>query len=68
MVDALVRAGFRNAQDIADADAAEIASVLDLDAGEAEKVVEAADAVVGALIMEEAKARRGSGDERAEAE
>jgi N utilization substance protein A len=68
MVDALVRAGFRNAQDVADAEPAEIASILDLEDGDAENVVRAADDVVAALIMEEAQARKGHADEHAEAE
>ena len=57
-VDYMVRNGFRSAQEIADADPAEIAQILDLSAEEAASIVEAADAVVAALIMEEAEHRK----------
>jgi N utilization substance protein A len=67
-IDAMVRAGFRNSQDIADADAAEIASVLGLDDAAAEDVVRAADAVIEGMIMAEAEARRGGAPEHADAE
>jgi N utilization substance protein A len=58
-VDELVRSGFQSAQEIADADADEIASILDLDPADAERVVARADEIVAALIMEEAERRRG---------
>lgn len=58
-VDGLVRAGFLTAQEVADADAAEIQHVLGLSEEEAAAVIDAADAVVEALIMEEAARRRG---------
>jgi hypothetical protein len=58
MVDLLVRAGFQNAQEIADADAGEIAAILGVESDVAESVVRGADDVVGQLIEEEAKARK----------
>jgi len=58
-VDGLVRNGFRSAQEVADADAAEIAGLLDLTMDDADAIVAAADEVVGQLIMEEANRRGG---------
>jgi N utilization substance protein A len=69
-VDTLVRAGFQSAQEIADADAAEVAAVLGLDDDGGAAVVDAADRVVAELIMEEAERRKkgGGDDEEASAE
>lgn len=57
-VDALVRSGFQSAQELADSDPGEIAAILDVDDELAQQIVDAADDVVGALIMEEANRRR----------
>ena len=57
-VDTLLRAGFQNAQEIADADAEEIGSILDCDDADAAAIIAAADEVVGQLIMEEAERRK----------
>jgi len=57
-VDILVRSGFQSAQEIADADAAEIAGLLDVDDVAATAVLAAADKVVTDLIMEEAARRK----------
>ena len=60
-IDTLVRSGFQSAQEIADADAGEISAILDIDDEGAESIVQAADAVVEQLIMEEATARMEEG-------
>jgi N utilization substance protein A len=57
MVDLLVRAGFQSAQEIADADAPEIAAILGVEPEVAESVVRGADDVVGQLIEEETRRR-----------
>jgi N utilization substance protein A len=62
-VDLLVRSGFQTAQEVADADVAEVASVLGVNEELAQQVVEGADRVVAELIMEEAE-RRKRGDEK----
>lgn len=54
----LVRAGFQTAQEIADAEAGEIAGILEVDEALAASIVDGADKVVEALIMEEAERRR----------
>lgn len=58
-IDALVRAGFRSAQEVADSDPAEVAGILDVGMDVAEGVVESADQAVGLLIQEEANRRSG---------
>lgn len=60
-VETLVSHGFRSAQEVADAEAEEIASILGLEAENATAVIDEADAVVTQLIMEEAQ-RRVSGE------
>ncbi|MEQ1504420.1 MAG: transcription termination factor NusA [Myxococcota bacterium] len=62
MVDTLVRSGFQTAQEVADADAEEIAAILAIEPQIAVDIVKGADDVVGQLIMEEAE-RRGGSDE-----
>jgi len=57
-VDYLVRSGFQSAQELADADPAEIESLLSVAAEAAQAIVDAADQVVEDLIMEEAAARK----------
>jgi N utilization substance protein A len=59
MVDVLLRSGFQDAKEIADADPAEVAAVLGVDDEVAADVVKGADDLVGHLIMEEAKRRHG---------
>ncbi|MEQ1570432.1 MAG: transcription termination factor NusA [Myxococcota bacterium] len=58
MVDHLVRNGFRTAQELADAEANDVAAVLGIDDELAEQMVNAADELVGQLIMEEANRRQ----------
>jgi len=58
----LVRNGFQSAQEVADAEAAEVAGLLEMDEAFGRSVVDGADEVVTQLIMEEATARKG-GDE-----
>ncbi len=57
-VEVLITNGFQSAQELADAEAAEIAVILELSEEEAQTVVDGADAVVADLIMEEAAARQ----------
>jgi N utilization substance protein A len=57
-VDRLVRAGFQSAQEVADADPADVQSLLAATEEVAAAVIEAADQVVTDLIMEEAERRR----------
>jgi N utilization substance protein A len=57
-VDLLVRNGFQSAQEIADAEAAEIAGVLGINEAGGERIVEGADRIVADLIMEEAERRK----------
>ena len=59
MVDVLLRSGFQDAKEIADADPSEVAAVLGVDEEVAAEVVKGADDLVGHLIMEEAKRRHG---------
>ncbi|MBW1876950.1 MAG: transcription termination/antitermination protein NusA [Deltaproteobacteria bacterium] len=56
-VDILVRSGFQSAQELADAEAAEVAGLLDLEDDRATAVIGSADKVVAELIMEEAARR-----------
>jgi transcription termination/antitermination protein NusA len=57
-VETLVRNGFQCAQEVSDADAVEIQSILGLDEDAAKAVVDGADDVVTELIMEEAARRQ----------
>ncbi len=66
-VDYLVRSGFQTAQEVADTDVAEIAAILEVDEEVAQRVIDGADEVVGALIMEEAERRRGGGSKQPKA-
>lgn len=54
----LVRNGFLSAQELADAEAGELEAILGVSTEDAAKLVEAADAVVESLIMEEAARRK----------
>jgi N utilization substance protein A len=65
-VDILVSSGFQSANEIAEADVAEIAAILEVEEEIATGVVEEADKVVAALIMEEAERRRVVPDEETE--
>lgn len=60
-VELLVKSGFQSAQEVADAEASEIAAVLEIEESVASAVVSAADVVVDALIMEEAERRMAKG-------
>ncbi|TVQ91706.1 MAG: transcription termination factor NusA [Deltaproteobacteria bacterium] len=57
-VEYLLGAGFQSAQEIADATAEEVAGILGIEDDEAQGIVDQADSVVEALIMEEAERRR----------
>jgi N utilization substance protein A len=57
-VEALVRGGFQNAQELADSDGEEIAGFLSVELEVAQQIVNAADGVVEQLIMEEAERRK----------
>ena len=54
----LIRQGFRTAQELFDAEAYEIANVLDIEEDEAEKIIAEAENVLNAVILEEAEARK----------
>ncbi|MFK7930460.1 MAG: transcription termination factor NusA, partial [Myxococcota bacterium] len=56
-VEYLVGAGFQSAQELADAEGAEVGSILGIEEEAAQAVVDGADAVVEQLIMEEAERR-----------
>ncbi len=57
-VDVLVRSGFQSAQEVSDAEATEIAGLLNLEEDEARAIIAGADKVVTDLIMEEAARRK----------
>jgi N utilization substance protein A len=57
-VDYLLGAGFQSAQELADAEPAEVGGILGIDEDAAQAIVDGADEVVGQLIMEEANARQ----------
>jgi len=64
-VDVLIRHGFRSAQELFDAEPYEVAAILNITEEDAEMVVQEAEQVLDALIMEEAQKRqanRGAGD------
>ena len=61
-VDYLIGAGFQSAQELADAEASEVAAILGVDEQFGADVVGIADEVVGALIMEEAQRRQAGQD------
>jgi transcription termination/antitermination protein NusA len=63
MVDALLRNGFQSAQELADAEAEEIAAILEVDEETALAVLKGADDLVGQLIEEEAQRRRPGDDD-----
>jgi transcription termination/antitermination protein NusA len=54
----LVRSGFQSAQELSDAESAEVASILDVDEDAAQALLDEADQVVTDLIMEEAASRQ----------
>jgi N utilization substance protein A len=64
MVETLLRHGFQSAQEMADAEAAEIEGILGVATEVAQSVIDQADDVVGELIMEEAARRNGEPDAR----
>ena len=64
-VDMLIRHGFRSAQELFDAEPYEVASILSITEEDADMIVREAEAVLDALIMEDAEKRhqaRGRGD------
>ena len=58
VVDALVKSGFQSAQEVADSESGEIAAVLGVSEAEGQAIVDGADKVVEALIMEDAERRK----------
>lgn len=61
-VEILVRSGFQSAQELADAEAGEVAAILEIEAEAAQVIVQGADEIVGKLIMEEANRRKTVGE------
>ncbi len=59
-VDTLIRHGFRSAQELFDAEPYEVAAILSITEEDAEMVVQEAEQVLDALIMEEAEKRQAS--------
>ena len=57
-VELLIRHGFRTAKELSDADAYEVASILDVPEDEATRLIEAADGILEELILEEAERNR----------
>lgn len=57
-VEYLLGAGFQSAQEIADAPSEEVGGILGIEDPEAQAIIDQADSVVEALIMEEAERRR----------
>ena len=62
-VELLVRSGFQSAQELSDADAEEVAAILEIDLDAGQAVIDSADQVVTSLIMEEAAQRQVPADE-----
>jgi N utilization substance protein A len=62
LVEALIGTGFQSAQELADSEAAEVASILGVAPDVATAIVDGADKVVTDLIMEEAKRRQKPAD------
>ena len=58
MVDILIRHGFRSAQELFDAEAYEVASILSLEESDAEEIIAEAERVLDAIIMEESNRRK----------
>jgi N utilization substance protein A len=61
-VEDLLRSGFQSAQEIADADPGEIARMLDISDEDGQLIVDGADRVVEALVMEESARRKKSAE------
>jgi N utilization substance protein A len=61
-VEDLIRHGFRSAQEVSDAEAWEIAGVLNLEDDAAEQIVVAAETALEQIILEEADRRRAAAD------
>jgi N utilization substance protein A len=57
-VEQLVRHGYRSAQEVFDAEPYELASVLEMDEDDAEKIVDQAEGVLDALILEDAERKK----------
>jgi N utilization substance protein A len=66
LVDMLVRSGFQSAKEVADAEVADIASILEVSDEDAQIVIDEADELVGRMIMEEAANRRRGSDRSGE--
>jgi len=62
-VEQLIRHGFRSAQELYDAEAYEIASILGIEEDDADAVIDEAEAVLDALILEEAENRKALPDD-----
>jgi N utilization substance protein A len=65
-IDLLIRHGYRSAQELYDAEAYEVGGLLDIEDEDAEKIIEAAGAVLDKLIAEDAE-RIESGEDEVEA-
>ena len=61
-VELLIRHGFRSCREVADAEAYEIGSILNLEDVEAEEVIAAGERTLEVLILEEADRRRAATD------
>ena len=57
-VDLLIRHGFRSAQELYDAEAYEIASILGIEEDDADSIIDEAEQVLDALILEETQRRQ----------
>ncbi len=57
-VEVLIRHGFRSAQELYDAEAYEVAQILDIEDEDAEVIIDAAEKALDAIILEEAERRR----------
>jgi len=58
IVELLIRHGFRTAKELSDAEAYEVASILDVDEQQATVYIDAADSILEQLILEEAERNR----------
>ena len=61
-VELLIRHGFRSCREVADAEAYEIGSILNLEDAEADEVIAAGERTLEVLILEEADRRRAAAD------
>ncbi len=62
----LIRHGFRSAQELFDAEAFEIANILDIEEDQAEQIIDAAEEVLNVLIIEDRKRKEAEAEARRE--